>query len=96
MTFHHPLPTLGRKLVNDFFHLGQFLKPLPLLTLLDLTSALGPINHTLLETLSLALCCMYVKIVASTDLNLNGRLTLSNCKTLGKLFKTSKPQFSHL
>ena len=61
MTFHHPLPTLGRKLVNDFFHLRQFLKPLPLLTLLDLASALGPINRTLLETLSLALCCMYVK-----------------------------------
>lgn len=79
--------------MNDFFHLRlQFLKPLPLLTLLDLASALGPINRTLLGPL-FGSVSMYVKSKdrGITDLNLNDRLTLSNCKTLGKLFKTSKP-----
>lgn len=68
-----------------FFHQRpQFLKPLPLLfLLLDLSSALGPINHWVLRA----------KTLAPTDLNLNGRLTLSNCKTWGKLSKTSEPLF---
>lgn len=85
-----------RKLVKDFFHLRpQFLKPLPVFTLLDLSSALGPINHRHLETMC-AHACVETKGFGIKRSGVNHSLTLFNSKTLGRLPKKSEPLYPHL
>ena len=94
-----PLPhrSSRRKLGKGFFHLRpQVLKPLPLLTPLDLSSAWGPINHTLLETLSLCVCVRAKILHQQIWLIIHCSLALFNCQTLRKLLKNCEPLFQHL
>lgn len=94
-----PLPhsSSRRKLGKGFFHLRpQALKPLPLLTLLDLSSAWGSINHTFLETLSLCACVRAKVLHQQIRLIVSCHLALSNCQTLRKLLNNCESLFLHL